>query len=112
MKEAESICSTSPHSLYYSLGYSFVQCLKSLATYEPVDLELAISSCKNSILLASLLRKKDLSIWDKIKGGVSGSVSEDSIRNMTIVERHAELIWAEGTLLKVSDSTLSSSRRD
>lgn len=102
MKEAETICSISPHSLYYSLGYSFIQCLKSLATYEPIDLESAINSCKSSILIASLLRKKDFSLWEKFKGGVSGSLSVENIKNMSIVERHAELIWAEGTLLKVS----------
>jgi hypothetical protein len=103
MIEAEDIClSAADHRLYYSVGYSLIQVIKSLATFEPEDLEAAIQCCKDSILITQLLRKKDHSIFEKVGGIAKGSTSVASIKSMTVVQRHAELIFAECTLLKVS----------
>lgn len=100
---AEDICLiAADHRLYYSVGYSLIQVVKSLATFEPEDLEAAIQCCKDSIVITSLLRKKDHSVFDNLKGLATGSTSVGSIRSMTVVQRHAELVFAECTLLKVS----------
>lgn len=102
MFAAEEIClSGSDHRLYYSVGYSLIQVIKSLATFEPEDLESAIQCCKDSILITQLLRKKDHGTLESVGRLVKGSTSVGSIKNMTLVQRHAELIFAECTLLKV-----------
>lgn len=83
------------------MGYSLIQVIKSLATFEPEDLESAIQCCKDSILIASLLRKKDHGAFEAVGRLVKGSTSVGSIKGMNLVQRHAELIFAECTLLKV-----------
>lgn len=109
MVEAEDICLlAADHRLYYSVGYSLIQVVKSLATFEPEDLEAAIQCCRDSIVITSLLRKKDHGVFDMVKGLATGSTSVASIRSMSLVQRHAELIYAECTLLKVSILSLAS----
>ncbi|GJN90607.1 hypothetical protein Rhopal_003619-T1 [Rhodotorula paludigena] len=101
MIEAEDIClSACDHRLYYSVGYSLIQAIKSLATFEPEDLEAAIQCCRDSIHIANLSRKKDLGILERVGSIAKGSASVHSIKSMTLVQRHAELVFAECTLLK------------
>lgn len=103
MIEAEDIClAACDHRLYYSVGYSLIQVIKSLATFEPEDLEAAIQCCRDSIHITQLLRKKDHGLFERVGSIAKGSTSVNSIRAMTLVQRHAELIFAECTLLKVS----------
>ncbi|BGP28476.1 hypothetical protein JCM10296v2_000211 [Rhodotorula toruloides] len=101
MIEAEDIClAACDHRLYYSVGYSLIQAIKSLATFEPEDLEAAIQCCKDSIHITQLLRKKDHGLLERVGSIAKGSTSVNSIRAMTLVQRHAELVFAECTLLK------------
>ncbi|TNY22156.1 hypothetical protein DMC30DRAFT_393124 [Rhodotorula diobovata] len=101
MIEAEDIClSACDHRLYYSVGYSLIQAIKSLATFEPEDLEAAIQCCKDSITITQLLRKKDHGLFERVGSIAKGSTSVASIKAMTLVQRHAELVFAECTLLK------------
>lgn len=101
MIEAEEIClSAADHRLYYSVGYSLIQCIKSLMTFEPEDLDAAIQCCKDSIMITQLLRKKDHGMMENVGRLAKGSTSVGSIKSMTLVQRHAELIYAECTLLK------------
>ncbi|GAA6058492.1 hypothetical protein JCM10212_006931 [Sporobolomyces blumeae] len=101
MIEAEDIClAACDHRLYYSVGYSLIQVIKSLATFEPEDLEAAIQCCRDSIHITQLLRKKDHGLFERVGSIAKGSTSVNSIRAMTLVQRHAELIFAECTLLK------------
>lgn len=113
MIEAEDIClSACDHRLYYSVGFALIQSIKSLATFEPEDLEAAIQCCRDSILIAQLLRKKDHGIFESVGRIAKGSTSVHSIKSMTSVQRHAELVYSECTLLKVgsfSPDCLSSS---
>jgi len=105
MIEAEDIClAAADHRLYYSVGYSLIQVIKSLATFEPEDLEAAIQCCRDSIHITQLLRKKDHGLFERVGSIAKGSTSVNSIRSMTLVQRHAELIFAECTLLKVTRS--------
>ncbi|GAA6051719.1 hypothetical protein JCM3770_002699 [Rhodotorula araucariae] len=101
MIEAEDIClSACDHRLYYSVGYSLIQAIKSLATFEPEDLEAAIQCCKDSITITQLLRKKGHGLLERVGSIAKGSTSVQSIKAMTLVQRHAELVYAECTLLK------------
>ncbi|KAK4049606.1 hypothetical protein OIO90_005365 [Microbotryomycetes sp. JL221] len=101
MIEAEDIClSACDHRLYYSVGYALIQSIKSLATFEPEDLEAAIQCCRDSILIANLLRKKDHGLFENVGRLAKGSTSVNSIKSMTRVQRHAELVFSECTLLK------------
>lgn len=63
---------------------------------------MAIQCCKNTGIISSLLRKKDHGAIENVGRLVKGSTSVNSIKSMTLVQRHAELIFAEATLLKVS----------
>ncbi|GAA95974.1 uncharacterized protein L969DRAFT_90212 [Mixia osmundae IAM 14324] len=101
MIEAEDIClAAADHRLYFSVGYSLIQSMKALISFEPEDMEAAIQCCRDSLVITNLLRKKDSGIISGIGKLVRGSSSVSVIRSMTVVERHAELIFAECTLLK------------
>lgn len=91
----QDIClSAADHRAYYSVGYALIQSIKSLATFEPEDLESAIQCCKDSILIAQLLRKKDHGLFENVGRLAKGSTSVSSIKSMTMVQRHAELIYS------------------
>ncbi|GAA6002647.1 hypothetical protein JCM10207_007609 [Rhodosporidiobolus poonsookiae] len=101
MKEAEDIClCASDHRMYYSLGFALIQSIKSLATFEPDDLEAAIQCCRNAAHVAHLLRKRDNGLLERAKGIATGTISVSTVRSMSVVQRHAELVHAEATLLK------------
>ncbi|GAA5981347.1 hypothetical protein JCM10908_004077 [Rhodotorula pacifica] len=101
MIEAEKICQTaSDHRLYFSLGYALIQSIKSMATFEPDDLEDAIRCCRSTIHIAQLLRKQDYGILARVGSIAKGSASVASVRSMTPTQRHAELVYSECTLLK------------
>lgn len=112
MIEAEDIClSACDHRLYYSVGFALIQSIKSLATFEPEDLEAAIQCCKDSILIAQLLRKKDHGLFENVGRLAKGSTSVSSIKSMNRVQRHAELVYSECTLLKVIGPPLDVKQR-
>ncbi|KWU46897.1 hypothetical protein RHOSPDRAFT_31719 [Rhodotorula sp. JG-1b] len=101
MIQAEQIClEGSDHRLYFAVGYSLIQAIKSMATFEPDDLEDAIQCCRNTIHIAQLLRKHDYGILARVGSIAKGSASVASVRSMTVTQRHAELVYSECTLLK------------
>ena len=97
--EAEEIClSGADHRLYFSAGYTLIQVLKSLATFEPEDLEAAMHCCADSLIITQLLRKKEGSMLLRF---ARGAPTVAHIKSMSVVQRHAELVFAECTLMKV-----------
>lgn len=96
MKEAEELCMKgADHRLYKAEGMALINSVKSILTFEPTDFETAILCCKHSMAVASTLRKK--------KGTVSklmGGSKQSSLKSMTLVQQHAELVYAESQLLK------------
>ncbi|GAA5855097.1 hypothetical protein JCM8547_002378 [Rhodosporidiobolus lusitaniae] len=101
MTEAEAILApASDHRLYFAVGASVIQGIKSLATFEPADLEAAIQCCREATHIANLLRKKNHGLFERANALAKGSTSVGSIQVMNVVERHAELVYAECTLLK------------
>ncbi|PWN98190.1 hypothetical protein FA09DRAFT_338618 [Tilletiopsis washingtonensis] len=94
MKEAEELCQKdADHRLYKAVGMSLINTVKAIMTFEPADLETAIMCCKHSMNIASLLRKK---------AGPLGKLTGkgNMYKNMTLVQQHAELVFAESQLLK------------
>lgn len=96
MKEAEELCMKgADHRLYKAEGMALINSVKSMLTFEPADFETAILCCKHSMAVASTLRKK--------KGAVSklmGGSKQSNLKGMTLVQQHAELVFAESQLLK------------
>ncbi len=95
MKEAEDIClNGAGHRLYKAEGMALINTVKSIMTFEPSDLETAIHSCKHAMNVASVLRKKKGAVG-KMLGG-----KKNNMKDMTLVQQHAELVFAESQLLK------------
>ncbi|KAI8639873.1 hypothetical protein BD408DRAFT_434767 [Parasitella parasitica] len=100
ISEAEAILE--PHykdSMYYSLGYSFILYLKSVMTFQEDDIKTTLEALKHTIQLADNSRKKENGWLGSVTSWMKGTTLEN-VRNMTVVERHAELVHAEAYLLK------------
>jgi hypothetical protein len=96
MKEAEDICIQGADvRLYKAEGMALINSVKSIMTFEPQDFETAIACCKHSMVIASLLRKKAGPL-----GKVMGTSKEKTLKGMTLLQQHAELVYAESMLLK------------
>ncbi|KAE8250525.1 hypothetical protein A4X13_0g4653 [Tilletia indica] len=94
MQEAEDICiQGADKRLYKAVGMALINTVKAVLTFEPQDFINAIACNKHSMAIASLLRRK--------KGArkVVGN-SQANLRAMTVVQLHAELIFAESQVLK------------
>lgn len=101
MFEAEEIIAKhSDRKLYYALGDALIAVIKGFMTFEPVDLAKAISYCKDSLHMASLLRKPTSAVGNFGRFVRGTGQSPSSMAGMDIVQRHAELIYAESLLLK------------
>jgi tetratricopeptide (TPR) repeat protein len=101
MFEAEEIIAKySDSKLYYALGDALIAVIKGFMTFEPVDLAKAISYCKDSLYMASLLRKPTSAVGNFGRFVRGTGQSPSSMASMDIVQKHAELIYAESLLLK------------
>lgn len=101
MLEAERIIEEhADRRLYYALGYALIATIKGFMTFEPADLAVAISLCKDSLTIANLLRKPTnaVSNFGRFVRGTGQSPS--AMAQMDDVQRHAELVYAESVLLK------------
>lgn len=101
MIEAEEIIAEHANKrMYYALGYGLIATMKGFMTFESEDLAVAISYCKDSMHIAHLLRKQSNTVAN-LGRFVRGCGHEPSvIAGMTLVQRHAELAYAESLLLK------------
>lgn len=72
--------------MYYSLGYSLIQALKSLATFEEDDLELAIELCRKTMVITQLVRKANHGWLESASRIAKGSTSLHSIKGMVSPE--------------------------
>ncbi|KAI8333026.1 hypothetical protein BC941DRAFT_358428 [Chlamydoabsidia padenii] len=85
-------------SMYHSLGYAFVLFLKACMTFQKEDIEAGLEAMKQAYQMADKLRKRDSS-WKNLSAWVKSHSVQD-IQNMTPLQRHAELVYAETYLLK------------
>jgi len=84
-------------SLYHSLGYSTVLSVRAVMTMEQEDIQAAFKQLKMTVGIAAKYKKKDsfmASMGKMIKG------SKYRLESLTKEELHAELGYAESTLMK------------
>ncbi|CAO1636996.1 unnamed protein product [Sympodiomycopsis kandeliae] len=101
MIEAEEIIKEhADRRMYYALGYCLIATMKGFMTFESEDLAIAISYCKDAMHIAHLLRKPSNSVanFGRFVRGTGHTPS--GMAAMSIVQRHAELVYAESMLLK------------
>ena len=70
-----------------------------MKTFDSTDLAAALDICKGTAALSQSLRKPVGSLASRLTGLVK-STSVATIRSMTVLERHAELVFAETSLMK------------
>lgn len=103
MVESEEHCHTSDpkkERLYFATGFGLIQCVKALMSFEDDDILSAIAHIKHGNAVANEHRKKAASLPFRLAGYVTGSSGISWVRNMTVVERHAELVYAESLFEK------------
>ena len=98
----------SQNSLYHSLGHSTILFLKAVVTLQSSDIEAAQSSAEKTLKLANELRKKT-SFFQNLTSAI-GVIPDPKFEEMSEVQRHAELIFAEIYIIKaliniISDGT-------
>ncbi|EST07337.2 CRAL-TRIO domain protein [Kalmanozyma brasiliensis GHG001] len=97
MREAEDLCMEGAGTrLYKAEGMALINSVKSIMTFEPADFETAIMCCQHSMKIAGFLRKKQGAIGKLMGGG--GKMGK--YKSMSLVQLHAELVFAESQLLK------------
>lgn len=101
MIEAEKLIEKeSDRRLYYALGAALIATIKGFMTFEPQDLAIAISHCKDALTIAHLLRKPTSTVANFGRFVRGTGQSPSSMASMDVVQKHAELIYAECTMLK------------
>jgi len=95
MREAEALCREGAGTrLYCAAGMSMINVVKSLMTFEPEDMQVAMECCQYTKRIAGCLRKK------KSRLSTLLPQPKSTIREYSLVQQHAELVYAESILLK------------
>ncbi len=69
-------------------------------TFDSEDLANALEICKATSITASALRKASDGMISRIGGLVRAGAGVQRVKAMTVLERHAELVYAEMSLMK------------
>lgn len=103
MKESENLLAEKDpknNHLYLQSGHGLIQSLKGFMTFDSVDLNAALDITKATAHTATMLRRPTGGVFSKIGGLVSHGQALARVRQMTPLERHAELTYAETILVK------------
>lgn len=103
MKEAEAFCQESdPDGVHMYIGNAsaVIQAIKAMMTFDADDLKAALEIAKTTSTLSNSLRKPAGSITGRLAGFVRDRSGVNHVRSMTLVEKHAELVFAESLLIK------------
>ncbi|KAF8837528.1 hypothetical protein BDN67DRAFT_1013812 [Paxillus ammoniavirescens] len=101
MLESEEYCDRidpNKERLYFATGYGLIQCVKGLMSFEDKDLLSAINHTKRGNSIAAAHRKPAPSLAGRLASYIVPGLSTSGpewIAQMTPVERHAELVYAE-----------------
>ncbi|KAF9219377.1 hypothetical protein BS17DRAFT_424722 [Gyrodon lividus] len=101
MLESEEYChriDPNNERLYFATGYGMIQCVKGLMSFEDKDLLAAINHTKRGNSIAAAHRKPAPSLAGRLAGYIVPGLNTSGpewIAQMTPVERHAELLYAE-----------------
>jgi hypothetical protein len=102
MKEAENVVYTQDpdgQHMYLQNAAAVIQCIKGMMTFEAADLNTALDIAKRTSALAHSLRKTHVGLFSKMAGVVRGNTVA-TIAGMSLLEKHAELVFAESLLIK------------
>ncbi|WFD20510.1 hypothetical protein MCAP1_002756 [Malassezia caprae] len=95
MREAETLCLQGAGTrLYCAGGMSMINVVKSLMTFEPEDMQVAMECCQHTKRIAGYLRKK------KSRLSTLLPQPKSTIHDFSLVQQHAELVYAESILFK------------
>ncbi|KAH7911470.1 hypothetical protein BJ138DRAFT_1172533 [Hygrophoropsis aurantiaca] len=106
MVESEDYCNKvdpQKQRLYFATGFGLIQCVKGLMSFEDKDLLDAIGHTRHGNTIAGQHRKRQSSFTTRLAGYIVPSLSTSGvewIKEMTPVERHAELVYAESLFEK------------
>ncbi|KAF9993797.1 hypothetical protein BGZ65_010629, partial [Modicella reniformis] len=92
-----------PRAMYYDLAKGIIQGLKALVTFDPEEIELGMKAFDQAIKAADKQRKGSIIGLGSVKAVgsfVVGTIGAGSFRSMNRVQKHAELIYAEATILR------------
>ncbi|KAF9585091.1 hypothetical protein BGW38_003934 [Lunasporangiospora selenospora] len=100
-----------PDSMYYQLGVALLMALRAILTFHPDKIEQAMKAFDATLKIANQHRKPassvvGLSTVKSIGSWVIGNIGAGSFRGMTRLEKHAELVYAEATVLRAGFSVL------
>ncbi|KAF9924497.1 hypothetical protein BGZ65_008298, partial [Modicella reniformis] len=99
-----------PESMYYQFGKALEDALRAILSFQPADIETAMKSFDQTLKVANAQRKSSSMVgMDTVKAigsWVVGTIGGSSFRGMTRVEKHAELVYAEATVLRAGFSVL------
>ncbi|KIR26872.1 hypothetical protein I309_04250 [Cryptococcus deuterogattii LA55] len=110
MKEAEEFCEESEsegHHLYLQSAMGIIEALKGMMTFDSVDLHNALDICKSTAVTASSLRRPSDNVFSRLGGMVKSHGGLARVKAMTPLERHAELVYAEQSLMKAMLAIIS-----
>jgi hypothetical protein len=71
-----------------------------MMTFDSIDLHNALEICKGTAVTASALRKPSDGLVTRLGGLVKSGAGVARVKAMTPLERHAELVYAETSLMK------------
>lgn len=103
MREAEEmLIKNDPDNnhMYLQSGHGLIESLKGMMTFDSVDLLAALEITKGTAATATTLRRPGDSLLGKIGGLVRAGHGVQRVRQMSALERHAELVYAETVLIK------------
>ncbi|KAF9127173.1 hypothetical protein BGW39_006070 [Mortierella sp. 14UC] len=112
MAEAEALLRGrhKPESMYYQFGKALMDALRAILTFHPDEIEKAMKSFDLTLKVADKQRKTSsiagLGTVKAFGSWVIGSIGAGSFRGMSRIEKHAELIYAEATVLRAGFSVL------
>ncbi|KAG0262821.1 hypothetical protein BG011_009652 [Mortierella polycephala] len=95
--------SKEPMAMYFELAKGIIQGLRALVTFDPEEIELGMKAFEKAIKTADKQRKGSIIGLGSVKAVgsfVVGTIGAGSFRGMNRVQKHAELIYAEATILR------------
>ncbi|KAF9429851.1 hypothetical protein BGZ94_009247 [Podila epigama] len=92
-----------PTTMYYELGKAIIQGLRALVTFDPFEIEAGMKAFEKAIKVSNKQRKGSMVGLGSVKAVgsfVIGTIGAGSFRSMNRVQKHAELVYAEATILR------------
>ncbi|KAF9158113.1 hypothetical protein DFQ26_007965 [Actinomortierella ambigua] len=108
MNEAEAIVRRKD-TMYFRFGQAMLDAVKAIITFHPDKIQTAKRAFDAAIKKAEELRKPSaygLGTFKSLGSWVIGTTGAGTFKHMTRLEKHAELIYAEATVLRAGFSVL------